>query len=237
MNAEEVARFLGCSSKTVRRHLEKGTITASRKASGELKISEDQVEKLRLVLELEGTSRQVQPTASIGRQQQPDMSRQVETDIDTLTARIVQLEHQPEISVLTRELGKLQAKVDVQDARISELERRITELEARDRLSVPVPATSDIPPKAKPQKQPSDASSPVPSDLLPGTLLATDFAKQVGIKYTVLEGAIRHGMALGRGKGKDYLDITERYGRKYFDPEQQEKAIELLRKHGKLDTN
>src|SRR6266480_3720219 len=122
MNAEEVARLLGISDKTVRRHIQKGTIKATRKASGELKIADDQVEKLRLVLELEDEGRPVQSVVDAGRLEQVDVSRHVET----LEARIAQLEHQqPEITVLTRELGTLQARYDVQSAHIEELERRI----------------------------------------------------------------------------------------------------------------
>lgn len=235
MNAEEVARFLGCSSKTVRRHLEKGTITASRKASGELKISEDQVEILRRVLELEDTSRHVQPTASIGRPERADMSRHVEPDIDTLTARIAQLEHQPEISVLTRELGKLQAKVDVQDARIAELERRITELEGRTVPTQPETSlyryvTDRIESGShKHPKQPSDASSTIPDDWM----LCSDFFESFSIKETTWRRWVKEGL---RG---DLIEHEERplpdgkTGR-YFTPTQKEQAIFLLRKHGKL---
>ena len=89
MNAEEVAKLLGISDKTVRRHIKKGTITATRKASGELKISEDQVEKLRRVLELEGESGPVQTIP-------PDVSRQLEaltSQLSTMAQQIHDLEH------------------------------------------------------------------------------------------------------------------------------------------------
>lgn len=171
MNAEEVARVLGCSSKTVRRHLEKGTITAGRKASGELKISEDQVEKLRLILELEDTSRHVHPTASIGRPDQADMSRQVETDIEQRLASLAQ------------SIANLNTAVDSQTRRITELTKRVADLEARNyptiAENVPVPpspalSTSDISPPKVPQNRPSTRNK---SDLPDGCILASEFAK------------------------------------------------------------
>jgi hypothetical protein len=88
-NPIQVARALNISDKTVRRHIQKGTITATRKASGELKIAEDQIEKLRLVLELESDPRQVYPGP-------PDMSRQVEAleaKVTALTAIVTSQEH------------------------------------------------------------------------------------------------------------------------------------------------
>jgi DNA-binding transcriptional MerR regulator len=225
MNAEEVARFLGCSSKTVRRHLEKGTITASRKASGELKISEDQVEKLRLVLELEDTSGHVHPTASIGRPEQADMSRQVETDIEQRLASMAQ------------SIANLNATIDIQSRRLNELTKRVAELEARNvpAQSVAPPTTADIPPRSQPQNRRSDASSPVPSDLPPGTLSASDFATILEIPYDHMRNYMR------RGVNGEHLDITEiphhtrpGYSYKYLTREQQEHAMALLRKHGKL---
>lgn len=51
MNAEQAARAIGCSSKTVLRHIAKGTISATHKHAQELDIAEDQVEKLKQVLD------------------------------------------------------------------------------------------------------------------------------------------------------------------------------------------
>ena len=77
MNAEQVARELGISSRTVLRHIKKGTITATHKHTQELSIAEDQVEKLRLILD-----------SAKSRQSQDTMSRQIEI----LTARVTTLE-------------------------------------------------------------------------------------------------------------------------------------------------
>jgi hypothetical protein len=50
MNAEQVARLLGISAKTVHRHIAKGTIVATYHHAQELSIASDQVEILRSVL-------------------------------------------------------------------------------------------------------------------------------------------------------------------------------------------
>ena len=232
MNAEEAARAIGCSSKTVRRHLEKGTITASRKASGELKISDDQVEKLRRVLELEDTSRSVQPKVSVGRPDQADMSRQVETDIERRLASLAQ------------SIANLNAAVDSQTRRITELTKRVAELETRNypviAENVPVvsthvqPSQNTIPPKVS-QISNTVPSSPIPSALPPGTLHSSDFADQLGIKRTVFDSMMKNGIG-GEELERTKIPIIARPGqnRNYFNPTQQKQAIELLRKHGKL---
>lgn len=234
LTAIEASKHIGVSEKTIRLWIKEGKLQAHHPAKNRLAIAEVDVERIAKERQLYYGTRP-EMTASI--HTLPDISAH---DIDTLFTRIAQLEHQPEISVLTRELGKLQAKVDVQQARIDELERRITELEGRNIPVHPIPpsTTSDIPPKARPQRSDVDASNPIPSDLPPGTLSASDFATILEIPYDHMRNYMR------RGVNGEHLDITEiphhtrpGYSYKYLDPEQQERAIELLRKHGKLDTN
>lgn len=76
MNAEQVARLLGISAKTVHRHIAKGTIVATYLHAQELSIAEDQVEILRSVLSRDTSARS------------QDMSRQVME----LTRRVTDLE-------------------------------------------------------------------------------------------------------------------------------------------------
>ncbi|OLD63403.1 MAG: hypothetical protein AUF65_02385 [Chloroflexi bacterium 13_1_20CM_50_12] len=231
MNAEEAARALGCSSKTVRRHLEKGTITAGRKASGELKISDDQVEKLRLVLELEDTSRHVHPTARIDGYGQTDMSRQVGTDIEQRMASLAQ------------SVANLNAAVDSQTRRITELTKRIAELEART-YPISIEPTNIQPVSQKPVDETTKLSTPqnrnvahsgVSADLPPGTLHSSEFADQLGIKRTVFDSMMKNGIG-GEQLERTKIPIAARPGqnKNWFTPDEQEKALALLRKHGKL---
>src|SRR5215471_11670042 len=73
MNAEQAARLLGVSAKTVHRRIAQGVITATYKNPQELEITNEQVEKLRQELEREKSRRL------------PDIS---------LTNRIAELERQ-----------------------------------------------------------------------------------------------------------------------------------------------
>lgn len=223
MNAEEVARLLGINDKTVRRHLKKGTIEATRKASGELKISDDQVEKLRQVLELEDEGRPVYP-----------MGRPVQNVVPVGRPDVVDLSIQ--VTTLTKELGKLQARVDVQQARITELERRVNQLETRPQNVVTpptsIPTMEEIPPTTTPQNRSVER---IEEDMLS----AREFAAQLGISWPSFEGIMRHG--IGRGEDKEYLERTEvpiaareGYTTKYFSPSEQEKARETLKRHGKI---
>jgi hypothetical protein len=68
-----------------------------------------------------------------------------------------------------------------------------------------------------------------------GTLSASDFAKQHGIEYDHFKNYMR------RGVNGEWLDITEEphptregYTLKFLTPAQQEKALEILKRHGKI---
>ena len=121
LTAIEASKRIGVAEKTIRLWVKEGKLKAHHPAKNRLAIAEADVERIAKERQLYyGTKPEIpSPIHTL-----PDVSAH---DIDTLFTRIAQLENQPEISVLTRELGKLQAKVDVQDARIAELERRITE--------------------------------------------------------------------------------------------------------------
>jgi hypothetical protein len=138
-------------------------------------------------------------------------------------------------------------------ARIEDLERKYTDLEQKyvkliaavaekvekQAMSQPIMAETRVSEKGRAEEK---RAVPVgtPADFPDGTLSAVDFAKELGIEYSVLEGVIRHGIALGRGKGKDYIEVTKMpsarvgYSAKYFTPAQQEAARALLRKHKRL---
>lgn len=123
--------------------------------------------------------------------------------------------------------------------RVEALEQKVAELEkalSNAPLHVPIqpipPSTStDIPPKSQPTVRNVDTSSPLPDDLLS----ARDFAAKIGIEYTILDGYARRGI---RGERMDVTEVPhptrKGYSNRYFTPTQQEQAIVLLRKHGKL---
>jgi|SRR5438445_2657348 len=237
-NAVKAGRALGISDKTIRRYIEKGRIKAIRKESGELAIAESEVEKLRREIEQErlqfGESRLGSYAADSTGLNTTEMSRQVET----LEARIAQLEHQqPEITVLTRELGKLAARCDVQQAHIEELERRIASLESRDYPGIaqnvptppaPSPTTQNTIPPQEAQKSKVEPNRK-------GMLSASDFAMQLGIKYDDIKNYMRRGV---NGEMLDFTEVQHAtragYSMKYFTVDQQQKALEVLKRHGKI---
>jgi excisionase family DNA binding protein len=134
-------------------------------------------------------------------------------------------------------------------ARIEDLERKYTDLEQKY-VELTVAVTGKVEKQAAsqpimvdtvvPRKRSTDEKKTVPADLPDGTLTAVDFAKELGIEHSVLEGIIRHGMSYGRGRGKDYLEVTKMpsarmgYTAKYFTPAQQETARALLQRYKRL---
>ena len=134
-------------------------------------------------------------------------------------------------------------------ARITELERKYSDLEQKyieltaavaGKVEKQAVNQSVMVETVVPQKSSVDEKRAVPVGLPDGTLTAVDFAKELGIEHSVLESVIRHGMSYGRGKGKDYLEVTKipsaraGYAARYFTPVQQEGARALLQKHKRL---
>lgn len=207
LNPIQVARLLNISDRTVRRHIQKGTIAATRKASGELKIAEDQIEKLRQVLELGDESRPVQV----------DVSEQV----NTLTAKVTDLQ-----DIIAR-----------QEHRIAWLEDRLTAMivnaAMRDaRTPVPTATTQNTSPIIEgPQNRVVAPKNP--TDLPEGSLHSTEFAESLGLTKTVMQGILKNGI---RGEQLERIRIPVAHGHysNYFTLPQQRKAIEVLRRHGRI---
>ncbi len=226
-NAAQAARYLGISDPTIRRWLRpdkhgKIKLASFRTASGDLAIAESDVERLRLEINHEReqfiTPTHVPKSISL-------INHDKDADLESRLASMAQ------------SIANLNATVASQTRRIGELAARVAELEGRNVpiQSATLPTTSAIPPKTKHTKQPSDASSAIPSDLPPGTLSASDFAAILEIPYDHMKNYMR------RGVNGERLDITEiphhtrpGYSYKYLTPAQQEHAMALLRKHGKL---
>lgn len=146
----------------------------------------------------------------------------------------------------TSDISHLVARIEELERKYSELERKYVELTAGivEKVEKQAMSQSVMVDAVVPQKTSIDENRAVlvgvPANLPDGTMTAVDFAKELGIEHSVLEGVIRHGISYGRGKGKEYLEVTSipsarvGYTAKYFTPAQQEMARALLRKHRRL---
>jgi DNA-binding transcriptional MerR regulator len=225
-NGLSAAARIGISYKTLLRYIEKGRIVPeeAKTPTGQLVISEDQVERLR---------REVQHERDIFKRTQPatPSSRQHETPVDSQEIPLTDTT----LNETLKQIGKLQAKTDVQQARITELERRVQELEARPENVVTSPASTPTMEEIAPTTNHQIVTTEPSSDMLS----AREFASQLGISWPSFEGMLRHG--IGRGEDKEYLERTEvpiaareGYTTKWFDEKQREKAIEVLKRHGRI---
>ncbi|HEX3641103.1 MAG TPA: helix-turn-helix domain-containing protein, partial [Ktedonobacteraceae bacterium] len=122
---------------------------------------------------------------------------------------------------------RMQPDVSALEARIRELEDRVTALETTrhvptdiPRQSVPVPATSTTIPQPKPPIR-NVAHSEIPD----GCILARYFARMHGVP----ESSFRRHIASGIGDEKVEAG-TSKHGR-YLTPEQQEATLEFWQRH------
>lgn len=147
----------------------------------------------------------------------------------------------------TPDILLLVARLEDLERKYADLEKKYVELTASvagkvEKQAASQPARVATAAQARTyQKGHPDGNRAVPVGLPDGTMTAVGFAAEIGMEHSVLEGIIRHGMALGRGKGKDYLEVTKvphpvraDYLQKFFTPEQQSMARALLLKHRKL---
>jgi hypothetical protein len=150
---------------------------------------------------------------------------------------------------LPRQVATLAARVEYLEQRLAALENTPSQDKLGLDMPAPQPTSHTTAPKPKPQKRTSTRKNALPE----GCILASKFAEQLGIPRRTFADY----MLLGLGSGligmstdtipqKEMIEYSERPkpGRehtgeveRYLDPEQQKRAIELLRKHGKLDTN
>jgi hypothetical protein len=218
-NAIQAAKYIGCDPKTVRRMLKRGELTGERTERGWLAIPGGQVEyaKIRWEEEQAKFARPGQPSEALGEVSKVALPKAIEA-LDSLGR-------------LETRIGQLEEIVSAQNERIASLEQALSNASLHvPRQSIPPLPSSDITPKPKPPIRPSDASSPLSTDLLS----ARDFAAKLGMEYTILDGYARRGI---RGEKMDVTEVeTARKGylRKYFSQSQQISAIEMLRRHGKL---
>ncbi len=218
-NAIQAARYIGCDPKTVRRMLKRGELTGERTERGWLAIPGGQVEYAKIRWEGE--------QAKFAR---PWLSKEASGGLYNASLDMVGTDAMDSIGRLEDRIGQLEEMVSAQNERIASLEQALSNAS----LHVPIQSVP-VPPRTKPQKQPSDASIPTPSDLPPGTLTATELRNQLGIEKTAMDTYIQRGI-YGEQLPMTRIPHPTRagYTLTYFTPEQQERAIELLRKHGKL---
>jgi excisionase family DNA binding protein len=183
-----------------------------------------------------------------------DAHKPAQNRLDILAADVEALRRKREgYQDETSDVSYLVARTEVLERKYADLERKYSELEQKyaelssavirkvekQAVSQPVVAETMVTQKSCAEE---NRAVPVgaPADLPDGILSAVDFAKELGIEHSVLEGVIRHGLSHGRNKGKDYLDVTKipsarvGYSAKFFTPVQQEAARALLHKHKRL---
>jgi hypothetical protein len=205
--------------------LKRGELTGERTAKGWLAIPGGQVEYAKIKWEEEQAkfARVGQPRESSGTVSSaslPNLSTEALDSIRQLVDRVAQLE---EI-------------VTAQNARIASLEKVVSNAPLHVPMTpIPVQPSQNTTPISEPPIRRSQPNSPIPSNLPPGTLHSSDFADQLGIKRTVFDSMMKNGIG-GEELERTKVPIVARPGqnRNYFTPSEQEKALALLRKHGKL---
>jgi DNA-binding transcriptional MerR regulator len=132
------------------------------------------------------------------------------------------------------------SRIDELEARIKELEQEVTEL--KDKIAIiekgkkeaVLDFTSDnTDQKSRAQKRIVERNRPIPANLPPGTLPATEFAAKIGLPYDSIKNFIRRGVF---GHSIDFTEIAGVSGRSsyFFTVEQQEATLALLREYGKI---
>jgi hypothetical protein len=231
-NASQAAKRIGISDRTIRRWLKpdkhgKVKLPSIRTESGQLAIAAADVERLRQEVEEERT-RFVATTHTYATTR-PEMPTH---DID-LESRLASM---------AQSIANLNAAIDIQSRRINELTKRAAELESKTLESgQAVPTQTQVPlhryivdreeaAKTKPLRASTASDSTIPNDWT----LCSNFFETHDIKETTYRRWLKDGIA---GEYFEFEEVprpgrTDKY--RYFTPTQQEHAIFLLRKHGKL---
>ncbi len=219
LNASQAAKRIGVADKTIRRWLAEGEkgkwkLTAIRTSSNQLAIAESDVERIKRALEQERS--------------QFVVSGQSVNDLD-MSGHTVE--------VLHARIEELEQEVTALKERVATLEQERLTVESKSR-PISTFTTSDTSPIPQPQKRPTDKNKAVPVGLPPGTLAVTDFADSIGLDF---DKTFKNWIKPDRHLGGDRFEVTsiphptrKNYSEKYFTPEQQEKALDILRRHGRL---
>jgi hypothetical protein len=242
-NGISAAKRIDISYKTLLRYIEKGRIVPeeAKTPTGQLVIGEDQVESLRLEIQKERDMflRPQSGTVDSRHQWTPRESQGVPLTDTTLNEAL-------------KHIGKLQARVDVQDARIAELERRMSTFEqsspsaptdtigqpehvspydlidttAPSRISTTVQSRTIDEEDHEPSLRVSTLPTP-PIDIPAGSLLMADFAQLHNVNRSTMW---RHCIQGIQGDRILTIELPKPGGRKgdkerWLSPEQQEEAL------------
>jgi chaperonin cofactor prefoldin len=238
-NPIQIARILGISDQTVRRHIKRGTITATRKATGELKIAEDQIEILRQVLELDVVSK-------------PDQSTLVR-QVETLSKRVETLEHkvaslEDTITTLSNQgyterpqrthpfsLDRETKSIPLASQTGLDAPKHVLTSHSTPLYPQPTTAFSELSGHINDEYHGDNeptlrvSTSPVPPpDIPPGSLLMADFAQLHNVPRATMARHCTQGI---RGERVETIERPkpgrEKYNEKerWLSPEQQEEAL------------
>lgn len=131
--------------------------------------------------------------------------------------------------------SELLSKIDGLERRVADLEKIVQDITSRDQKALipPEPEKTGVVKSTTPklQNRATIANSPIQEDWM----LCSDFFESYGIKETTYRRWIANGLSGDRFE----LEEIPRPGRadqtlRYFTPDQQQKALNLLKKHGKL---
>jgi len=228
-NVIQASKYIGADPKTVRRWLKQGKMTALRTERGWLAIPEDQVERMRIEWENERTRFAVPmpPHASLDRQPRASLD-----NIRRLEDRIAVLEEI--VAAQTESIEALEKTLS--NASLPVPTSPYTEaLQSQNRALVNRIDEIGVQPQQSPLLPSTRPSSPIPADLPDGTLTSTQFRKQLGIEKVDMDSYIQRGVF---GEPFPMTRIPhptrEGYTLTYFSPDEQERAIALLKRHGKI---
>jgi excisionase family DNA binding protein len=167
----------------------------------------------------------------------PNQLAILETDVARIIRERRLYQDDDNQDTLLSRVQSLEQKVVEQEQRLASLERDLHRI-AQEAKNRPVPSStrqSTRTPAKGPENANMEARKSVSDELPDGTLTAVELADKLGISYTRFESMMRHGV---RGDSLDITKIPHRtragYFQNYFTPAQQEQALIILRRHGKL---
>jgi hypothetical protein len=225
-NATQAALEIGISYRTMRRRIESGQIKAVRGEDGQYSIAQSEVERLKQV-------QSERPKPAMGGHVetghgQPDLEQRV-ADLEQRMRTLEDMAARDHMLPAPSSQDSPQPQKRLHRFQV-DADEAMQEHAATDHQKRPVSSTTTetIPTTRKPLTATTDAN-------IDGMLSASDFAAQLDISYDDMKNYMRRGI---NGERMDLTEIKHptraNYTNKFFNPEQQEAAIEMLKRHGKL---
>lgn len=220
-NAIQAAHYIGCDPKTVRRMLKRGQLTATRTEKGWLAIPGGQVEYAKIKWEEDQAKfvRTGLPREALDKLSNDSLPTQHQDSIDSIR----QLEDR---------VAQLEEKTSTQNERIASLEEMVSN-ESLDTLIQPVlvQTTENVSPSKVAQKR---SVAQFENTIPDGWTLCSDFFESLNISGTSWRRWLTNSLAgdTFEFEERPIAGTNKRY--RYFTPEQKEKALDILKRHGKL---